>query len=328
MGSYKTQRPLSDVRLRNWPAGRAAEMKLMVSQLESSLAEMRGPAIAQTAKRQFNDQIPFILDLSVVGGYRQFVLNFSEPPGLNSNHPQRQLQFYEIQHDSTPGFSNPTILETPQNHIIIGGADSRETRFFRVRTINTLFQASRWTSTIQATTAAGQMFVTLMNDGAKRVTGEVGGWKTILEYPYTVSDGGAIALNAHISVAGIQEDVQVKGVEAETIINTYRSGPAFVQVRWMIRTNLAEGFKQVGSRGMFSARPGYTGIKLGKAPMAFGSFISPFIRPNPGEIFFQLQAAKCPGSEWKGGSGTDELRTSDPLVISQNTKVIEVIERF
>jgi hypothetical protein len=320
MAKYSVAFPQQEVRLRNWPAGRVSEMKLMISRLEQALNQTLGGQVLQSAKRKFNDQIPFILDLSVDAGYRQFVIKFSTPPGLNSTHPDRQLLFYEIQHDSAPNFSDPIIIENPNTNVVISGVGLGETRFFRARTINTKFQASRWTSTLERQAAKGEIIQTKIADASVRLTEDVGVWQTIFSKTYEPVDG-AITLNAHIALGCFPDDVT-----DDVTADTYNSGPAHVQFRWLSTQGGVDS--EIGPRTLLSGRPKNEGSANEKVQMPFGTFMSPFYRFGTTETTFKLQAAKTPGSEWKGLDGSGTLTISDPLVFSRNSIIIEVLEEF
>ena len=72
MGSFQSARPLQDVRLRKWPGGRVAALKLMISRLEDALNNTLGAQVDQSPVRITSDQVPFIINFKVDGGYRLF----------------------------------------------------------------------------------------------------------------------------------------------------------------------------------------------------------------------------------------------------------------
>ena len=329
MAEYKKIRPSQDVRLRNWDAGRLAQLKLVVDRLESEINATAPATIEQSGARKISNQVPIIIDLLVTPGYRQFTIDFSIPPGLGG-HPFRQLLFYEIQHDVTPAFNDPTIVQTPQRHISIGNIGLAEIRYFRARVINTENFAGEWTRTQSAQAARGVFATTAIDDAKTRLEPNVGEWGNIFRVPYTPT-GGAISLNAHISMIGVQRDITVTNSSGGSY--TLFGGAANVQFRWRVGItnpiNLVTTFREIGERTILSVRPGYTGVKLGKAPLAFGSFMTPFDRFGSGsEVLFELQASKMPGSEWKGGQSERAIQTSDPLIFSRNGTIIEVQEQF
>lgn len=327
MARFQAVRPLTDVRLRSWPRGRIAEMKLLVSRLESSLNEMGAGAVKESAERRFNDEIPFVLDsdLTIDPGYRNFVINWKVPPGIRaSTHPDRQLLFFEFQHSSTAAFAeaNTIIIDTPQTHLMIGGVRIGEIRFFRVRTINTKFQASRWTKTFTSTAARGKIIQESISSVSVRMTEPLGVFQTIFTKSFNAV-GGAIMVMAQTALGAFQEDVDVN--DGGNKIFTFNSGPGFVQIRWLL-----DG-KEFSQRSLLSARPGYTGNRLGNTPLAYGTTITEAFRPGTRTIEIKLQAALIRGSEWKGGrgdAGGGDVKQANPLFFSRNAKVIEVLEDF
>lgn len=329
MAEYQKIRPTQDIRLRNWKPGRLAQLKLVVERLESEINRTAPATVAQSAARKVSDQVPIIIDFSVIPGFRQFTADFSLPPGIGG-HPFRQLLFYEIQSDSTPAFNSPSVVQTPQRHISIGDVGLAETRYFRARVINTENYAGPWTRTVAATSAAGIFSTTPFDDQKIRLETAVGDWQRVTIVPYTPT-GGAITLNVHIAVAAIPKDVTVTNPRGSTY--TLFGGPAHVQFRWRIGvTNpitLITSFREIGERTMLAARPGYTGVKTGKSPLAFGAFMTPFDRFGSGsEVKFELQASLVPGSEWKGGQSERSMQTSDPMLFTKNGTVVEVQEQF
>lgn len=328
MGKFEVGRPKQGARLRSWPAGRAAELRLMISRLEDAVNNSLGAKIKQSEKRAYNPEIPFIIDFEVTAGFRQFEIQFPLPPGVGgtgrgsgrlgyATHPDRQLLFYEIQHDSTSAFADPTIVETAQNHIVIGGAGLAETRYFRARVVNTKFQVSQWTDTTSATTAQGRIITANIKDVSDRLVNPVGEWQTIMSRSYTAING-AVCAQSQLSVGACQTDS-----------GTYKSGPGIVQFRWMLDIGDGDGFREWGDRTAMAACPGNTQTKTGRAPLAFGTFISPFCYPEDNtSIRVLLQAKKRPGSWWNGGDGSGSKQVADPMIFSRNAKLLEVLEEY
>ena len=290
--------------MRSWPAGRVAALRLMVSRLETTLNDTLAAQVHQSAARILNTKIPFILDLTITAGFKQFKVDFTVPPGLGgtsrgaSKHPDRQLLFYEIQHSSTNTFSDPVILQTPQTSTLVSGVTVGQVRFFRARVINTKNEASPWSATIRSRAARGRISVNAMEVGDKstRLVAGTGQWQTVFSEEYEAAES-AISAMTHIAVGAVQEDV-----------GFYAGGPAHVQFRWLIDINNTAEFREIegGGRCVMSAVPGSTVTKRGKAPMAFGSFMTPFLNaPGTGVVGIRLQAAKRPGTEWSPGGAVD-----------------------
>jgi hypothetical protein len=332
VSNYKIARPQNDVRLRNWDAGRLSQLRLAVSRLETEINRTLGASVAQSDRRKISDQVPFIIDLILSPGYRQIQVDYSAPPGLGG-HPFRQLLFYEIQHDDNAGFSNPAVIQTPQTHVVIGGLGIGEQRFVRVRVVNTENVASPWT-TNSTSTARGRIIQTdlpVIRNG-KRLTHKIGEFQRIFTQEYSPV-GGAITLNIQLALANISSNVTVTDQDL-VLRRTYRGGPATIQFRWELDTfnDVLNDFitTNLGGRTLLSMRPGKA-IAGGEspAPIAFGTFMSPFIRPESGSLIrFRLLAAKVVGSEWKGPEQNQPLTTSDPFLFLGNGKIIEILENF
>lgn len=335
MSQYKIGRPLSDVRLRNWDAGRLSQLKLTVQRLEAEVNKTQAASVKQSSRRKVTDQVPFIMDLSVNPGFRQVVVDFTAPPGLGG-HPRRQLLFYEIQHASSSNFADPTILQTPNTHVNIAGFSLGETRSFRARVVNTLGEASPWTNTTSVQLARNQIQQTYLTDVNFRLVKEIGEWETVFDNIWQPVDSKACC-NVHVALACPHFDVTQTGGGAT---RTLYGGPASVQFRWKIATynyaTLGYDMKVKGVRAILSARPGYTAeadvnedYNSVRTPTAFGTLMTPFFTPTSGvPMRVILEASKMPGSEWMGPTKARGLETSDPIVITRRGQIIEVLAGF
>lgn len=328
MARFEIGRPSHEVRLQDWPAGRSNEFRLMINRLEEGLNDSLAAQVLQSGKRAVNNEIPFVLNSTVnaTGGYRQIELSFDAPPGLGgagrgaTPHPDRQLLFYEIQHDSTAAFASPVTIETPQTHLLIGGIGLGETRFFRIRVVNTKFQVSPWTSTVVGTAAQGKITVRTLPSVTDRIAAPIGEWQNMITHSVSALRFGAICVTAHIAIGTPQTDYTAG-------TKTYRAGPAFVQVRILRKVNDGS-FQEIGDRFRFAARPGYTGVKDGNAPMAFGTIITPFLQEAPDDdatITFTIQAMLLRNSQWRGGDGSGNKVKSDPMFYLRNGRILEVL---
>ena len=334
MAEYSRGRPLSDVRLRAWDTGRLSQLKLAVQRLETEVNKTLAASTRQSAKRQTSDQVPFILDLEVLPGFRQATVQFSAPPGLGGA-PQRQLLFYELQHDISPAFPLPTIVQTPNTNINLAGLGLGETRSFRVRTVSTLNQVSQWSDTVTVTLAQSKIQSTALTDESIRLTKEIGEWQTVIDNVFQPVDARACA-NVHLAVACPHFDVDEEDPNA-VIRRTFHGGPAMVQFRWLVGPfdDFTQEFKEKekGVRCIMSARPGYTeetvDLNSIKTPTGYGTFMLPFYKPELGTLQrVVLQAAKMPGTSWKGPIATGSEEISDPIVFARRGQVIEVLEGF
>ena len=328
--AYKQARVLQDIRLRAWDSGRLNLLKLAVQNLENSLNTSLNSPIVQTERRKISDQIPFVLDFAVRPGFRQVQCVWTAPPGLGG-HPFRQLLFYEIQHDSTPSFASPTTIKTANPGITIAGLALGEEISLRIRVVNTLGDASIWSDAVTVTVAQSQIQQTALSDVSIRLEGPIGYWRTVFEGMFTPLDANAV-INSNIALAALHFDTtQRRGAVNRKVL---RSGPAYVQFRWRVGSlsNITGNFnlREVGQRTILSARPGLstaTNKSSVRNPLAFGSFITPFFELTPGtQAKIQLQAAKMPGSEWRGSTREGSIRISDPVFFMRSSKILEVLK--
>lgn len=332
MAEYKTGVPTQELRLRNWPAGRLNVLRLAVQRLESEVNKGLGNRSEQSLRRKISGQVPFPLSLEVKPGFRQVEINIGAAPGLGG-HPRRQLLFYELQHDASPAFPSPTIIQSAQKHIVLGGFGLGEVRSFRARVINTFNEASVWTETRTVTVAQSQIQQTGLSDVSVRLMEPVGEWQTILQEAYQPVEAQA-CINAHIAVMGPHHDVNRlrNGVQREVLFG----GPASVQFRWQIGVfNEDVGSFQLrehGQRALLSVRPGYSAdvapsLHLARNPLAFGTIITPWYKLPAGSLAtVQLQASKVPGSDWMGPTRARAMQPTDPVVFVRNGQIIEVLE--
>lgn len=336
MAGFRNERPLQDVRLRNWPAGRQASMKLMISRLEDVLNDTLAAQVDQSVARVTSDEVAIIPSrfFIVDGGYRSFKISFPTPPGL------KRLLFYEIEHDDNSSFTSPTRLDTPQNNIILGGIGLGETRFFRARVVNTSFEASPFTRTRSATSAKGIISITRPSDTSIRLVSDVGVFQDIVSTAFSPS-GGAIMYKVNCVVNARKDNIIAPG---PVVIN---AGPGHVQFRLLISGPDIVGEREIGDRCVISARAHdifFDGSEIedDRNGVACASFMTPFLRlGGSGSFTFKLQAMKLVGSEWRGKVTFDELADpntntyalptpviSDPLIHANDIELMEVQERF
>ncbi len=333
MPKYEVGRPLQDVRLRNWDAGRVNQLKLAVQRLESEVNKTLSSSSLQSQKRLTSDQVPFILDLSVSPGFKQVVINFTPPPGLGG-HPRRQLLFYEIQHAADESFAGATTLRTPNNQVAIAGFALGETRSFRARVINTINEAGQYSSTRTVTLASAKIQQTFIDNVDVRLDRDIGDFQPIFVRQFQPVEA-RFCTNIQLGLACPHFDVELK--DGGVTRQTFRGGPATVQLRWRIGTfnefTQDFEFREEGPRTLLSARPGVeteaVDFNSVRTPMAFGTYMLPFFKPQAGvQTQVVLEAAKMPSSEWFGPTRARSLEISDPLLYTRGGQIIEVVEGF
>lgn len=343
MGSFRSARPLQEVRLRKWSGGRVAALKLMVSRLEDALNDTLGAQVNQDVTRITSDQVPFIINFRVEGGYRLFKIDFPTPPGLVD------LLFYEIFHDDNAGFTDPTILRTPMTNIMISAVGLNETRFFKARVVNSSFEASVFTDTLEVVSASKKIDVTNIS-GVDTATTQLnkaaGVFVDIFDFEYLPS-GGALTMMAHVGIcapqgnsSGFSESDAPTREDGGSGIWHKQWGPAHAQFRWVINGKVVRFPRFLLSERPFDApNPGGSPF-VAAAPwnvIAQGTMITPFFRTEELSLIVKLQAALNLGNEWQGGftslspptpSRPEGAFKIEPLVLARNVKVIEVQEEF
>jgi hypothetical protein len=170
------------------------------------------------------------------------------------------------------------------------------------------------------------MIVTNILDKHTRLDTDYDTWRAVATKTYTALESGAVCVTCHICVGACQDNATQPA--APSGLGIYRSGPGFVQFRWVIDVDDGAGFKPWGDRTMISARPGYTGTSKGFAAMGYGGIVTPWSRPGQKTIKMKLQAKKLPSSKWRGGEGSGTMTEADPMIFFRNGRVIEVLESF
>lgn len=142
---YTTARPMQEVRLKSWPAGKVAQFKRAIELLEGELNDTMASQIAQGAKRVISARVPKVTGLTLKAGFKNFTIAFSPAKGITD------LLFYEIQKDSTSSFASPTTYTVPQTSLTIPTTEEREQIYVRVRCMNSKFEVGPWSTSVGAT---------------------------------------------------------------------------------------------------------------------------------------------------------------------------------
>lgn len=192
---YTIGRPLQEVRLKNWPAGKVAQMKRAIEMLEGELNTAIASQIQQGTKRVVSSRVPKITGVEIATGFKSFSISFNEAKGISD------LLFYEIQKDSTSSFANPTTYTIPQTTLTIPTTTERERIYVRVRAMNSKFEVGQWSSTV---TAVGSSNFRINVERSTRTsvtltTASVGTWTDIASASITV---GTSAISCSIQ-AGV-----------------------------------------------------------------------------------------------------------------------------
>lgn len=198
-------RPLQNVRLTNWPAGRVAQVKTAIQRLESILNTSAGTQINQPSKRELSNRVPIVQNVTVRAGVRNFQVTFPDPQGIDD------LLFYEVQHDTSEVFSNPTTLETAIPSISVGGVEGGVARFVRVRAVNSKFRVGPWSETSTFTTADFRINTTRVGQGSLTTvaTASYDTWIDLASTTYTAV-GGVVSVTTLVAMR-FNEDTPIAG---------------------------------------------------------------------------------------------------------------------
>jgi hypothetical protein len=190
---YTQGRPQQEVRLRNWSAGRVAQIRTAIERLEGILNQSAASQISQPEKRELNTRVPLITDLTMRAGFRSFQATFTDPIGIED------LLFYELQHATDSGFSDATTVKSAIPAITMSNITPGETRFFRVRAVNSKFQAGPWSAISQATAAALRIETTRYanTEATVDIATQLDTWVTIGTFNLSPI-GGQAAVVAHM----------------------------------------------------------------------------------------------------------------------------------
>lgn len=232
---YTLGRPLQNVRLKNWPAGRVSLIKTAIQRLEGILNTSSGSQINQPDKRVISNRVPSILDLTVRAGVRNFQVTFTDPQGLDD------LLFYEVQHDTSSVFSNPSTLTTAIPSLSVGGVAGGVTRFIRARPVNSKFQAGPWSETETFTTANFRINTTRVGQGSL-VTFATAGydiWTDLGSTTYTAT-GGTVSATIQVALR-VDEDTPVAGADS------FRRSTATIEFR-ILRDGVEKGKGRISAQ--------------------------------------------------------------------------------
>jgi len=146
---YSIGRPIQEVRLRKWKPGNASQFKKVVENLETELNQIMAAQVAQGLKRIVSRKVPLITGLTVRAGFKNFQLAFNPAKGL------KNLLFYEIQKATASTFADSvtTTYTIPQTSLTIAARIPLQEVHFRVRAVNSKFEAGPWSNPTVATVA-------------------------------------------------------------------------------------------------------------------------------------------------------------------------------
>ncbi len=144
----------SQVRLKKWPPGRVAQLKLFLGHLEQAIGVSLASQVEQSPKRKFSEFVPRIVpqDVTVDVSYREVRITFDEPRGL------RNLLFYEYDISATEGFFNVDRFNSPEPFFIWPNLTEGVTYYLRARVVTKNGEVGPWSDTEAATTPFTQNY--------------------------------------------------------------------------------------------------------------------------------------------------------------------------
>lgn len=200
---YTIGRPIQDVRLRNWPAGKVAQLKRAVEQLETQLNQTMAAQVGQGTKAVVSPRVPKVTGLAIHAGFKNFQVTFNDAKGIDD------LLFYEVQQDTTATFAAPTIFRIPQTTLTMPTTEEHQSIFIRVRCQNSKFQVGPWSATVNATGSSNfrisvnrQDRTTLEIEWADRDT-----WQDVIGVAYTPT-AAAMCIHIHAGIFGHNSDTK------------------------------------------------------------------------------------------------------------------------
>lgn len=165
MARVKRPRSLqSEVRLRKWPAGRVAQLKLFLGHLEQAVGISLAAQVEQSPRRKFSEFIPKIVpqDVTVDVEFRELRFFFVAPRGL------KNLLFYEYDISATSGFYSLDRFSTPEISYVFSNLTDGFTYYMRVRVVTKDGEVGPWSDVEEATTPVAQAFG--IYDGTEYIT--------------------------------------------------------------------------------------------------------------------------------------------------------------
>jgi hypothetical protein len=198
---YTVGRPLQDVRLRNWPAGKVAQLKRAVSLLEDQLNTTMAAQVDQGTAAKVSARVPKVTGLAIHAGFKNFQVTFNDAKGIDD------LLFYEVQQDTTSNFPNPTIFRIPQTTLTMPTTQEHQSIFIRVRAQNSKFEVGPWSTTVHATGSSNFRITVNRQDRTTKTIAlaNLDVWTDIIGVTYTPT-AAAMCINIHAGVFTTNSD--------------------------------------------------------------------------------------------------------------------------
>lgn len=154
MTRFKKLRPNSEVRLRKWPAGRVAQLKLFLGHLENAINTSLAAQVLQSSSRKFSEFVPIVPFQNIRGQveFREIRIELDPPKGL------RDFLFYEYQISKTVGFFQFDQFTTPEPSFVFADLEDAIDYFIRLRVVTKSGFVGPFSDTFTASTPFAKSF--------------------------------------------------------------------------------------------------------------------------------------------------------------------------
>lgn len=256
MARYKVPHLNSDVKLRKWPAGRVAQLKLFLGHLEQALGVSLAAQVEQSPKRKFSEFVPKIVpqDITVEVEFREVRIQFETPKGI------KNLLFYEYQVSSTENFFNFDQFVSPETNYVFPALNDGTTYYFRIRVVTKDGEVGPWSDVESATTPLAQTYG--LYDSTEFVSNlkydQFYTWHSIFERTYTAI-GGKAYYAIDYDIEAVRQWYHTSGTSRGCV------EWSDVELRWMLREDdVADTYFQVGQ--VFNVTSYASNLQLGNTP--------------------------------------------------------------
>jgi len=340
MSKVKSPSVMREARLRKWPAGRVAQLKLFLGHLEQAVGISLAAQVEQSPKRTFSEFVPKIVpqDITVEISFQELRITFEPPRGL------KNLLFYEYQLSATEGFYNFDQFQSPEAHYIWPGLSAGLTYYLRVRVVTKNGEVGPWSDVEEATIPYAQSYGLFDATERQQKISLTNGnpWTTVWERDYTAI-GGKAYYSADYEVVSYRDwgqnregniewtDVEFKWMELQPDADDYVQKGQVFQVTSYSSTN------QWSLAGFYSFQittDGYTTVL--DIPGTWtnprrGTFVQKFSTLDVGDHTFRLQArihsTNHSGyqNDFVGDAGTSFTYGADANVKVKNFNIYETL---
>jgi hypothetical protein len=101
--------------------------------------------VEQGERRVISPKVPKVVNVKVRSGFKNFQFTYDAAKGI------KDLLFYEIQNSTVPNFSEYTTYTIPQTALTLSAPFENQPAYFRVRCINSKFEAGPWSRIVTTT---------------------------------------------------------------------------------------------------------------------------------------------------------------------------------